>query len=92
LRSFVGDHPDPGLDAMIDELNTRSSRFRTLWASYDVKGHASGLLLLNHPVVGPLDLHFQHLSLRGSENILVAYWAEPDSPSADALRRLADLG
>lgn len=90
LRSFVGDHPDPGLHALVEELNTESARFRTLWASYDVKGHASGLLLLNHPLVGPLDLHFQHLSLRGSENILVIYWATPGSPSDDALCRLAE--
>lgn len=89
LRSFVGDNPVPGLHALIDELNARSERFRNLWEAYDVKGHASGLLLLNHPVVGPLDLHFQHLTLRGSDNIMVVYWADPGSPSDSALRRLA---
>lgn len=89
LRSFVGDNPVPGLHALIDDLNAGSERFRTLWEAYDVKGHASGLLLLNHPVVGPLDLHFQHLALRGSDNIMVVYWAEPESSSEAALRRLA---
>lgn len=90
LRSFVGAHPDPALDALVEELSVNSSRFRELWAFYDVKGHASGLLLLNHPQVGHLDLHFQHLMLRGSANILVVYWADPGSPSEQALRRLAD--
>ena len=89
LRSFVGDNPVPGLHTMIDDLITRSERFRMLWDTYDVRGHASGLLLLNHPVVGPLDLHFQHLALRGSDNIMVVYWADPQSPSEVALRRLA---
>ncbi len=90
LRSFVGDHTDPGLHALIDELNERSARFRTLWKAYDVKGHASGLLLLHHPVVGPMDLYFQHLTLRGTQNTMVLYWAQPGSPSADALDRLAE--
>lgn len=76
---------------MVDDLNRRSERFRTLWAAYDVKGHASGLLLLDHPLVGPLDLYFQHLTLRGTENTMVVYWAQPGTPSADALRRLVDL-
>lgn len=88
LRDFAGHHPNPGLDALIDKLSSESARFRTLWASYDVKKHTRGLLLISHPEVGPLDLHFQHLSLRGSEYIMVAYWAEPFSPSADALNRL----
>ncbi len=92
LRSFVGDHQNPDLQAVVDDLNRRSERFRTLWAAYDVKGHASGLLLLNHPVVGPLDLYFQHLTLRGTENTMVVYWAQPGTASADALRRLAELG
>lgn len=88
LRDFTGHHPSPGLDAIVDELNRESERFHTLWASYDVKKHTRGLLLVNHPEVGPLDLHFQHLSLRGSEFIMVTYWAEPCSPSAEALNRL----
>ncbi|OBF20031.1 helix-turn-helix transcriptional regulator [Mycobacterium sp. ACS4331] len=90
LRSFVGDHPDPRLHALIDQLNTSSERFRTLWAEYDVKGHASGLLLLNHPIAGPLDLYFQHLTLRGTQNTMVVYWAQPGTPSVDGLNRLRD--
>ncbi len=92
LRSFVGDHPHPGLDALVEELDAGSAWFRELWASYDVKGHASGLILVNHPVAGHLDLHFQHLMLRGSANIMVVYWADPGSPSEQALRRLTEHG
>lgn len=88
LRDFAGHHPDPGLHALIDELHSASARFRNLWASYDIRGHSRGLLLIDHPEVGPLDLHFQHLGLRGSEHIMVTYWAEPNSPTERALRRL----
>ncbi|WNG88885.1 helix-turn-helix transcriptional regulator [Mycobacterium sp. ITM-2016-00317] len=91
LRDFVGRHPDPKLHALIDELHSRSARFGSLWGTYDVRGHSRGLLLIDHPVVGPLDLHFQHLNLRGSEYTMVTYWAEPQSPSDRALRRLAEI-
>ncbi|BBZ32084.1 MmyB family transcriptional regulator [Mycolicibacterium confluentis] len=76
---------------LIDQLNTSSERFRALWAEYDVKGHASGLLLLNHPIAGPLDLYFLHLTLRGTQNTMVVYWAQPGTPSVDGLNRLRDL-
>ncbi|OJZ67596.1 helix-turn-helix domain-containing protein [Mycolicibacterium diernhoferi] len=90
LRDFAGHHPDPRLDALIDELHTRSAHFRKLWATYDVRSHSRGLLLMNHPQVGPLDLHFQHLGLRGSDHIMVVYWADPGSPSEVALRALTE--
>ncbi|OBB59979.1 transcriptional regulator [Mycobacterium sp. 852013-51886_SCH5428379] len=89
LRDFAGHHPDPRLDALIDELRTQSADFRRLWATYDVRRHSRGLLAINHPQVGPLDLHFQHLGLRGSESIMVVYWADPGSPSEAALRALS---
>jgi transcriptional regulator with XRE-family HTH domain len=89
FRDFAGHHPDPKLDALIEELQTHSARFRTLWATYDVRRHSRGLLLIDHPRVGPLDLQFQHLSLRGSEYIMVVYWADPGSPSEAALRALS---
>ena len=91
LRAYVGRHPDPGLQVVIDELLSESARFRSLWASYDVKGHSRGLLLIDHPVVGPLDLHFQHLNVRTGEHIMVTYWAEPGSPSARGLQKLVEI-
>lgn len=33
---------------------------------WDVRRHSRGLLAINHPPAGPLDLHFQRLSMRGS--------------------------
>ncbi|WNG87802.1 helix-turn-helix transcriptional regulator [Mycobacterium sp. ITM-2016-00317] len=90
LRDFAGHHPDPKVDALIEELRAHSAHFRTLWATYDVRRHSRGLLLIDHPRVGPLDLHFQQLGLRGSEFIMVVYWADPGSPSEAALRALSE--
>ncbi len=89
LRDFASHHPDPGMDALIEELRSRSAHFRALWATYDVRRHGRGLLSINHPLVGPLDLHFQQLALRGSEYIMVVFWADPGSPSEAALHELS---
>lgn len=89
LRDYAGEQQNRELDAMIDELRTCSARFDQLWVNHDVVKHGGGLLLVNHPEVGPLDLHFQLLTLRGSDHIMSTYWADPGSPSEHALRRLA---
>ena len=45
--------------------------------------------MINHPQVGPLDLHYQQLILPDSRHLLVPYWADPGSPSEAKLRALA---
>jgi MmyB-like transcription regulator ligand binding domain len=85
VRSLVGRDPYPELLALSDE----SQRFHHLWAHHEVKHDSSGLILIDHPRAGPLDLHFQHLVLPGTGYTMVAYWADAGSPSEDAMRRLA---
>jgi transcriptional regulator with XRE-family HTH domain len=89
VRSFVGLDPNPELLGLIDELTKESKRFRHLWAHHEVKHDSSGLILLNHPRAGPLDLHFQHLDLPGTGYTIVVYWADPGSSSEEGMRRLA---
>ena len=89
VRSFVGQDPNPELLDLIDELSNESKRFRHLWSHYEVKHGTSGLILIDHPRVGPLDLHFQHLVVPGSGHTVVVYWADAGSPSEDGLRKLA---
>ncbi|XVV15077.1 helix-turn-helix transcriptional regulator [Actinoplanes sp. CA-131856] len=92
LRAEAGRHPyDKDLTGLIGELSTRSAEFRTRWAAHDVRLHRNGGKRLHHPVVGDLDLTFEAMSLATDEELtLAAYVAEPGSPSADGLRRLAD--
>ncbi|MCW2661989.1 MAG: transcriptional regulator [Mycobacterium sp.] len=89
VRAFIGHDPNPELLALIDELRAESPRFRNLWVRHEVKNNSSGLILISHPRVGPLDLHFQHLVLPGPGHVMVVFWADPASPSEDGLRRLA---
>lgn len=83
---------DPKLAQLIGELSLRSERFRTLWARQDVRQKTSGVSRLLHPQVGPLDLHYEKLALPGAPGqMLVAYHAEPGSPSGERLQMLAHL-
>ncbi|MEU1198368.1 helix-turn-helix transcriptional regulator [Streptomyces sp. NPDC005813] len=94
LRMDAGCHPDdPRLSALVGELSVKSEDFRRLWATHDVKEKSHGLKHLRHPLVGELSLRFESFRLLDDgELALIAYHAEPDSSSAEALRLLASWG
>ena len=91
LRALVGPNvDDPRLTELVEELSTRSQRFRELWGRHDVKPKAPGLHTIRHPLVGPLHLRFENLTIDGSNGIsLVAYYAEPGGEAAPKLALLA---
>ncbi|MFK0170613.1 helix-turn-helix domain-containing protein [Streptomyces sp. NPDC090306] len=92
LRTATGSNPeDPELSALVAELSTRSEEFRTRWAAYDVRFHRTGTKRLHHPVAGVLDLSFEAMDIAPDPGlVLLAYTAPVGSPSADALRTLAN--
>ncbi|MFF9482246.1 helix-turn-helix transcriptional regulator [Streptomyces sp. NPDC014733] len=91
LRRDAGRHPDdPALASLIGELSLKSEDFRRLWAAHDVQDKGFGTKVLRHPVVGRLTLAYETLSLPADPGQqLIAYHAEPGSPSAQSLRLLA---
>jgi len=91
LRSAAGRNPyDKDLTDLVGELSTQSEEFRTRWAKHDVRSHRTGRKQVHHPVVGDLDLAFEAFDLPGDPGLrLNVYTADPDTPSADALRVLA---
>ncbi len=91
LRAEAGRDPyDKRLSDLIGELSTRSEEFRVRWATHNVKLHRTGMKRFNHPVVGELTLDFETLDLPGDPGQKVlAYSAEPGSPSQQALQLLA---
>jgi transcriptional regulator with XRE-family HTH domain len=91
LHAEAGRYPDDrDLSDLVGELSTRSEVFRRLWATHDVRFHATGVKRLHHPVVGDLDLTYEGADLRGDTDLtMFVYSAEPASPSADALDILA---
>lgn len=90
--NIAGESPgDPELQKLIGELSIASHDFRTLWARQDVKQKTSGMGLINHPQVGPLDLHYRAFVLPETRQALVTYYAEAGSPSEERLRLLSSL-
>jgi transcriptional regulator with XRE-family HTH domain len=94
LRLYAGQHAeDPDLSALVGELSVKSETFRRLWATHDVKEKGHGVKRMRHPLVGDLTLAYETLHLPDdAEQYLCVYHAEPGSPSADALRLLANWG
>ena len=91
LRAAAGRDPyDRILSDLIGELSTRSEEFRVRWAAHNVKFHRTGVKMLHHPLVGDLTLSYEALELPGDGGQrILAYTAEPDSPSQAALNLLA---
>jgi transcriptional regulator with XRE-family HTH domain len=91
LRALVGpDVDDPRLNELVGELSVRSERFREVWARHDARPKRSGTIRMDHPQVGPLKLSYEKLRIPDTDGqTLVAYHAEPGSPSAQALALLA---
>jgi transcriptional regulator with XRE-family HTH domain len=90
LRTEAGRDPhDRNLSDLVGELSTRSEDFRVRWAAHNVRSHQTGAKRFHHPVVGDLSLTFEMLELTADPGLnLLAYSAEPDSTSQDALKLL----
>lgn len=95
VDSFVGvarrtlghDASDPRAVELVGELSLASARFRTLWARHDVRALDGGTVTVDHPRVGPLELHREKLPVGGL--ILVIYYPDAHGDSADRLRLLS---
>ena len=91
LRREAGRSPhDRELSELVGELSMQSDLFRRLWSSHDVREHRAGTKRIHHPVVGDLDLAYEAMDLTSEPGLqLLAFSAEPGTPSRDALQLLA---
>ena len=65
------------------------SDFRAMWAAHDVRPVRDAIKRFEHPIVGPLTLRREALSIASSsDQVIVTYQADPGTPSTDALARL----
>ncbi|MEV5574791.1 helix-turn-helix transcriptional regulator [Spirillospora sp. NPDC052269] len=90
LRLVAGRHPDDrSLAELVGQLTMNCDEFASLWARHPVRTCTSGVKHLRHPLVGAMELSFENLVIPGSSGQhLIAYTAEPGSPSEAALRLL----
>jgi transcriptional regulator with XRE-family HTH domain len=91
LRAEAGRDPyDRALTDLVGELSTRSQEFRVRWAAHDVDYYRSGVQPFHHPLAGALTLTYDALEIPADPGqTIVAYTAEPGSPSQQALNLLA---
>lgn len=90
FRKAIGENPDdPRAVELVGELSIGSARFRSLWARHDVRVLSGGTTTVNHPVAGRLHLHREKLPVDGV--VLVMYYADAGSESAEKLRMLTAL-
>ncbi|TDD80260.1 transcriptional regulator [Actinomadura darangshiensis] len=84
---------DPGLTGLIGELTVHSPEFASLWAAHPVQDCAVRYTReFRHPLVGAMTLNNEIMELSNDEGQRMAvFTADPDSPSAAALRLLTDL-
>ena len=76
---------------MVLEISLKRPRFQAAW-EHTATPSGLGDLLLEHPAVGSLDLHFHRFQPEGCpDQFLITLHADPDSPSADGLRLLKDF-
>ncbi|MFE5033321.1 helix-turn-helix domain-containing protein [Streptomyces sp. NPDC056683] len=92
LRATLSiDDADPELMETIGELTVASERFCTLWAKREVRRRAAGYTQFNHPLVGQLELRYEKLLRPEARQLLVVYYADHGSPSAERLQLLTSL-
>lgn len=93
LRLVAGRHPDDRrLAELVGQLTVQCDEFASRWARHPVRTCTSGVKQLRHPLVGTMDLSFENLVIPGSSGQrLIAYTAEPGSPSEAALRLLGSV-
>ncbi|HZU57748.1 MAG TPA: helix-turn-helix transcriptional regulator [Actinocrinis sp.] len=90
FRQSVGDATDDArIVELVGELTLASGRFRALWARHDVRRLEGGTTRVNHPLVGEMRLNRDKLPV--DDVILVVYYADAGSESAEKLRVLASL-
>jgi transcriptional regulator with XRE-family HTH domain len=92
LRARIGpDVDDPQLNALIGELSVRSERFRQLWARHDARVRRSGRAVIEHPLVGQLQLDYEKLPIPDTDGQILAIYHAADTASASRLALLAGI-
>jgi transcriptional regulator with XRE-family HTH domain len=76
---------------MVVEISLRRPEFQAAWERTATPSGV-GELLLDHPAVGSLDLHFHRFQPEGCpDQFLITLHADPESPSEGGLRLLKDF-
>jgi transcriptional regulator with XRE-family HTH domain len=90
LRRAADRYPhDPQLTALLTELHAGSEEFRQIWATRPVHDPGHRTKTIDHPEIGPLRLNCDVLLVPEDDQEVVLITADPGSPAARTLHRLA---
>jgi transcriptional regulator with XRE-family HTH domain len=90
LRRSADRYPhDAGLAALLADLRSGSEEFRQLWETRPVHAPGHRVKTLDHPAAGKLRLNCDVLLVPEDDQEVVLITADPGSPSARTLGRLA---
>ncbi len=93
LRAALARYPgDPVLDELVRELRRGSALFEELWQRHDIQTVPTLRKTFGHPVVGPITVDCDILSLDERDQNLVMYTAPEGSRDAETLALLGVLG
>jgi len=90
LRRAADRYPhDPRLAALLAELHAGSEEFRQIWQTRPVHAPGHRTKTLDHPEAGALRVNCDVLLVPEDDQEVVLITADPGSPAARTLRRLA---
>lgn len=93
LRDVAARYPDDvELAEMIGDLRSSSVEFDEIWGHARVGHHGGESKVINHPIVGELELDCDVLSVHGSDLRIIIFTARSRSAASDTLRLLSVLG
>ncbi|MFF5083455.1 helix-turn-helix transcriptional regulator [Actinoplanes sp. NPDC000266] len=93
LRATLARYPsDPDVTGLVQELRDGSLDFARLWDRHDVQAAQVITKTFHHPVVGPITVDCDSMTLTDRDQHLVLYSAPQGSPDAEALALLSVLG
>ncbi|MFI5954405.1 helix-turn-helix transcriptional regulator [Cryptosporangium sp. NPDC051539] len=89
LRAAEARYPDdPRVTGLIAEALAGSARFAAMWASGTVGRHIADRKTIEHPVVGPVLVDCDVLTVPGADVRIVTYTAPAGSPDAEKIEFL----
>ena len=95
LARFRAEHArrfgDPAFTSLIEALLEISPRFRELWRRHEVLDSQIGRKHIEHPVLGPLDLHHLQSIPTSHPDLRLIQFVPADERTAAALRAAAEV-
>jgi transcriptional regulator with XRE-family HTH domain len=93
LRDVTARYPDDDeLTGMVRDLRSASIDFNSIWGNGAVGHHGGESKIIDHPIIGPIELDCDVLTVHGSDLRIILFTAPPRSAASESLRLLSVLG